>query len=1305
MDRNKKSYKKIMYVFALLIMVISQLGIATVFAEEIASNKGNTLKLSLDKSEYTKNEEIQVNIEGKEEELDGVTLTKSDELLEQNIEKIDKNHMKIVLLAQKEGNYQVAAKSSISLSNEVTINVYEQTETSTASSNKHLPFESYASSDINTTTSILENQNIAPKMGNMNVVTTPKEVQAGSLENVTFNLNADAGDIVESNGNIQIKIPKSAVASASGADLVSNLAYDTPVNFETKTSDVDNWILNFSIDVNKVDQTTTFQTIIRLSFKTAVFYVNGQDEPVNPYTVSASYVGEEATDTFTIIPVNNGRPPFGKYYYGDKDVDSSGTQYGVLEMNNPGKNKFAVVVNYDHIERSNVVLTDTLPEGTTLAPYPGAFDWATGDKTPIAGGVRIAEVSWDSEDNQSANYVTEDFLDDVSFDQSTRKITVNFGDIPKGKAYFIEYALDVTDPNYIQSQEFVRNNANMTFERGSYKTSVPLQIKNVIISNVGLSKQVNKHIVNLNDNELTYNLRFNVFSGTIPEGAVIQDTLDSSKANFVSWLSTIDDDLFEVSADNNTVKIVTKKEIIGPYIMDFKFNVDTSKLNVGEILENAATITNSDVTLLSSKVETKRIDGRILIKKIDEAGNPLSGAKFSIKDNSGNLVDSGATNSDGEYLSKPLDVGNYRVTETKTPDGFILDRNPHPVSVTSDSISPITMTLENKKDLGGVILTKVDEKTAEVLQGAVFELQTANGDAVRKGLVTDTKGKILVDKLEPGDYQFVETQAPTGYELAAAPAKFTIEKAQTKAAQVQITNKLTPGSVVLTKVDEKTGDVLQGAVFELQDQSGKVLQSSLATDSNGKLAVANLEPGDYQFVETQAPTGYERTTTPVTFTIKKAQAEAVQVQMSNKLTPGSAVLTKVDEKTGDVLQGAVFELQDQTGKVLQSDLTTDSSGKLAVTDLKPGDYQFVETRAPTGYELVATPVRFTIEKGQTDVVQIRIMNKLTPNSVVLTKLDEKTAEVLQGAVFELQDQTGKVLQSGLTTDSGGKLAVDNLPPGVYRFVETQAPTGYERKKTPVTFTIEKNQTEAVQVSMTNKQINGSIILDKIDGKTGHRLSGAKFELRDIHNRLVLKDLITDDSGRLAITSLKAGNYRLIETQAPSGYVIDTTPVEFTIKDGSKETIKLDKKNKQKNRTIRLEKKDSQSENLLPNANFNLLDNNGTIIYKDLKTNAQGVLEISDLEVGNYQLVETEAPNGYILNAKPVTFEVQEYTKLITLTKYNQLQSGKKRISSNNHTYLPNTGESNSIILLTIGLAISIALLIFLFIKLKLGWLN
>ncbi|WP_261998769.1 MSCRAMM family protein, partial [Enterococcus faecalis] len=93
-------------------------------------------------------------------------------------------------------------------------------------------------------------------------------------------------------------------------------------------------------------------------------------------------------------------------------------------------------------------------------------------------------------------------------------------------------------------------------------------------------------------------------------------------------------------------------------------------------------------------------------------------------------------------------------------------------------------------------------------------------------------------------------------------------------------------------------------------------------------------------------TGYELDKTPVTFTITKGQTQAVQVSMTNTLTPGGVVLSKTDAKTGEALQGAVFELQDKNGKALQSGLTTDVSGKLAVDGLEPGDYQFVETQAP-----------------------------------------------------------------------------------------------------------------------------------------------------------------------------------------------------------------------------------------------------------------------------------------------------------------------------------------------------------------------
>ncbi|WP_033591747.1 prealbumin-like fold domain-containing protein, partial [Enterococcus faecalis] len=69
---------------------------------------------------------------------------------------------------------------------------------------------------------------------------------------------------------------------------------------------------------------------------------------------------------------------------------------------------------------------------------------------------------------------------------------------------------------------------------------------------------------------------------------------------------------------------------------------------------------------------------------------------------------------------------------------------------------------------------------------------------------------------------------------------------------------------------------------------------------------------------------------------------------------------------------------------------TDASGEISVNDLAPGDYQFVETKAPTGYNLDTTPVTFTIERGQKEVVQVGMTNKLTPGGVVLTKTDNET---------------------------------------------------------------------------------------------------------------------------------------------------------------------------------------------------------------------------------------------------------------------------------------------------------------------------
>ncbi|MBU5338770.1 LPXTG cell wall anchor domain-containing protein [Enterococcus faecalis] len=690
-----------------------------------------------------------------------------------------------------------------------------------------------------------------------------------------------------------------------------------------------------------------------------------------------------------------------------------------------------------------------------------------------------------------------------------------------------------------------------------------------------------------------------------------------------------------------------------------------------------------------------------LLKVDKETREPLAKAKFQLKNiSTTEIIGTFSSNDDGLIEINDLNPGNYSLTEIEAPEGYILDNTPISFIVHGTENEKIQLEKSNTAVTGSVELIKTDEKTKEPLRGAVFEIRNSSGEIIRSALQTNLEGKIVVDGLKAGEYSFIETKAPTGYVLDNTPIKFMIKKDQTEAVQVSMSNKLTPGGVILNKTDAKTGKTLQGAVFELQSKDGKILQSGLKTDASGKLAVEGLEPGDYQFVETKAPTGYDLDQTPVKFAIEKGQTEAVQVSMTNKLTPGGVVLSKTDAKTGETLQGAVFELQDKNGKVLQSGLKTDASGKLAVEELEPGDYQFIETQAPIGYDLDQTPVKFAIEKGQTEAVQVSMTNKLTPGGVVLSKTDAKTGEVLQGAVFELKDKNGKVLQSGLKTDISGKLAVEGLEPGDYQFVETQAPTGYDLDQTPVKFAIEKGQTEAVQVSMTNKPTVGSVVLNKIDSETGDKLAGAVFELRDSNGNIILEDLKTDNNGKLAINDLKPGTYELVETKAPDGYILDGTPVEFTIKSNTSIQKKVTKTNKGKITSVRLEKRDSRTNEMLAGARFRLLNFEGKIIKDDLVTNEDGVLTIDGLKVGNYQLIEMQAPTGYILDNAAINFTINKDSSLIKLTKLNAQESNffnhqNSRDSSNSgyspNTYsfksLPKTGEKNSIWLVILGVII------------------
>lgn len=529
------------------------------------------------------------------------------------------------------------------------------------------------------------------------------------------------------------------------------------------------------------------------------------------------------------------------------------------------------------------------------------------------------------------------------------------------------------------------------------------------------------------------------------------------------------------------------------------------------------------------------------------------------------------------------------------------------------------------------------------------------------------------------------------------------------------------GKVSVKKVDMDTGlgiaqgdATLDGAVYGIYDLEGNRVGEVIS--KGGEYVTSDYLPslGTFFLKEEKSSTGYELNETKYFFNITKDDLYP-EVDVTEKVIERDLKIFKVyaSDETGFLTgePNVTFDIYlKSTGEKVTS-ITTDENGYATAT-LPYGTYTVRQVSSTEDHEMVEDFEIVVNEYSEDPIYKLLANAEITARLKVI-KIDSETGNTIPVAgikfkIFDVENNeyvcqvTDKEQCVFETNDEGILLTPLPLESGTYRLEEQdQKLDGYLWNEEALTFAIGDDSTlindnvfgAIVEVEFENTQVKGKVEINKtgeeliIEDDSYHyekiKLEGAEFELRANEDIIVggktyykkgelVTILVTDKDGYASIDNLPLGKYTLKEIKSANNNVLDPNTYEFELvyEDQYTEvvykTFTLD--NKYPKGELEFTKTDLVTGDPLPDTKIEIFTENGVKVFEG-RTDENGKIIITDLPVGKYFILESDAPDGYILNEEKMWFSITENGEIV-----------KADMTNEKIVEVPNTSQENDILI-------------------------